>query len=105
MSLTGQLESGRILSERPNASVEAIHRRRRSATVALLRTFEATIEPLLPPGSETTIESFKALCRQKINGLAFEGLRATQTRPGESLSGLTPMLAEDLAFDNDDEGA
>lgn len=77
----------------------AIHRRRKSAMVALLATFEEQIEPLIPPGNQEAIINFKDICRRKINSLAYEGLRAVQAQPGESVSVATADLAERLAFD------
>jgi hypothetical protein len=66
--------------------------------VALLGSFEELIEPLIPPGHEIDIENFKGVCRKKINGLAFEGMRAADARPGEAISAQTADLAESLAF-------
>jgi hypothetical protein len=68
--------------------------------VALLGTFEGTIEPLIPPGNAKTIENFKGAVRKKINGLAFEGIRAAELEPGESISAATVELAEEFAFDD-----
>lgn len=68
--------------------------------VALLGSFESEIEPLLPPGSQAAIDNFKGVCRKRINGLAYEGIRAAETLPGESVSADTADLAEDLAFDD-----
>lgn len=70
--------------------------------VALLGTFEEMIEPLIPPGNQEAIENFKGICREKINGLAYEGIRAANRRPGEAVSQLSADLAERLAFDDDD---
>lgn len=66
--------------------------------VALLREFEETIEPLIPPGHEEAIANFKGVARKKINGLAYEGIRAAQAQPGDSVSTQTADLAERLAF-------
>jgi hypothetical protein len=93
---TKQLKSAYI-------TTQAIERRRRSAMVELLGTFEKEIEPLLMPGHQATIDNFKGVVRRRINGLAYEGRRATETQPGESVSAMTTDLAADLAFD-DTEG-
>ncbi len=82
---------------------DAIHRRRKSAMTVLLGTFEGLIEPLIPSGNQKAIEDFKTVCRQKINGLAFEGIRAAKAQPGESVSRQTADLAETLAFTDDSE--
>lgn len=70
--------------------------------VALLGQFEELIEPLIPSGNEEAIATFKGVCREKINGLAYEGIRAARAQPGESVSRQTADLAERLAF-NDTE--
>ena len=99
--------SRRILQDDPKtrgaASVEAIHRRRKSAMVALLANFEELIEPLLPSGHEEAIQTFKGVCRKRINALAYEGIRGTQALAGETLSATTVDLAEDLAFDDTED--
>lgn len=104
---TKQLESAYIRDapiDRGSATpVDAIHRRRKSAMTVLLGTFEGRIEPLIPPGNQKAVEDFKTVCRQKINGLAFEGIRAAEAQPGESVSRQTADLAEDLAFDDNDQ--
>lgn len=84
--------------------MDAIHRRRKSAMTVLLGSFEELIEPLIPSGNHKAIEDFKTVCRQKINGLAYEGIRAAEAQPGESVSRQTADLAEDLAFDDNEEG-
>lgn len=71
--------------------------------VALLRTFEELIEPLISPGNEQAIKDFKGVCRKKINGLAYEGIRAASARPGESVSAQTADLAESLAFPDQED--
>lgn len=71
--------------------------------VALLKTFEELIEPLIPPGNDRAIQDFKGACRKKINGLAYEGIRAANAQPGESVSAQTADLAESLAFPADQE--
>lgn len=71
--------------------------------VALLGTFEELIEPLIPPGNQEAVQHFKGVCREKINGLAYEGIRAAQAQPGESVSSQTADLAESLAFDNTED--
>lgn len=73
--------------------------------VALLGQFEELIEPLIPSGNQEAIANFKGVCREKINGLAYEGIRATRVLPGESVSHQTADLAEQLAFDDSDRGA
>ena len=83
--------------------VAAIHRRRKSVMVALLGQFEELIEPLVPPGNDERIKHFKRIAREKINGLAYEGIRAAQARPGEIVSSQTADLAERLAFPTDME--
>jgi hypothetical protein len=69
----------------------------------LLGNFEALIEPLIPPGNQEAIEDFKTVCREKINGLAYEGIRAASAQPGESVSRQSADLAESLAFTDDPE--
>ncbi len=69
----------------------------------LLGNFEELIEPLLPPGNENAIKSFKGVCREKINGLAYEGIRAAEARPGEAVSRQTADLAEQLQFDDTED--
>lgn len=71
--------------------------------IALLASFEELIEPLLPPGNQEAIKNFKGVCREKINGLAYEGIRAAKALPGESVSRQTADLAERLAFPTDTE--
>lgn len=71
--------------------------------LTLLGTFEEMIEPLLPPGNDRAIEDFKGVVRAKINGLAYEGIRAAKTLPGESVSRQTGDLAERLAFTDTEE--
>lgn len=71
--------------------------------LAILGEFEELIEPLIPPGNQEAIKNFKGVCRKKINGLAFEGLRAAKAQPGESVSRQTADLAESLAFDNPED--
>lgn len=71
--------------------------------VALLGQFEELIEPLIPPGHQEAIKNFKGVCREKINGLAYEGIRAARVRPGESVSRQTADLAERFAFPIDTE--
>jgi hypothetical protein len=71
--------------------------------VALLAQFEELIEPLIPPGHTEAIANYKGVCREKINGLAYEGIRAATQRPGESVSRQTADLAERLAFPPDME--
>lgn len=71
--------------------------------VALLGSFEEQIEPLIPPGHEKAIANFKGVCRKKINGLAYEGIRAAEARPGESVSAQTADLAESLAFTDQED--
>jgi hypothetical protein len=71
--------------------------------VALLGRFEELIEPLIPPGNDEAIKNFKRVCRDKINGLAYEGLRAAECEPGEHVSRQTGDLAERFAFDTDPE--
>jgi hypothetical protein len=83
--------------------VAAIHRRRKSVMVALLGQFEELIEPLIPAGNDERIKDFKRTAREKINGLAYEGIRAAQTRPGEAVSRQTADLAERYAFPADME--
>lgn len=85
------------------SSEEAIHRRRKAAMVALLGAFEEGIEPLIPPGNQEAIRNFKRGCREKINGLAYEGIRAARALPGEAVSELAGDLAERLAFPTDTE--
>lgn len=71
--------------------------------VSLLASFEELIEPLVPPGNDKAIANFKGAVRQKINGLAYEGIRATEAEPGESVSTATADLAESLAFDDPED--
>lgn len=106
MTDTTQLKServARILGDNDSGAVAAIHRRRKSAMTTLLGSFEELIQPLLPPGNEKAIQSFKGVCRRKINGLAYEGIRAAEAAPGDSVSDLAGDLAEQLAF-NDNGG-
>lgn len=65
---------------------------------ALLKDFEANIEPLISKGHKREIDSFKGVVRDKINGLAYEGKRAARALPGEAVSRQTADLAERLAF-------
>lgn len=71
--------------------------------VALLAQFEEQIEPLISPGHEDVVANFKGVCREKINGLAYEGIRAARSQPGESVSQQAADLAERLAFTTDTE--
>lgn len=98
-----QDSSRRILRDDDSGSKAALQRRRRSATTAILGLFEKDIEPLIPPGNRKAIAIFKGAVRKKINGLAYEGLRAIDTQPGESVSTATTDLAETLAFDDPED--
>lgn len=71
--------------------------------LALLGQFEEIIEPLIPPGNQEAIKNFKGVCREKINGLAYEGIRAATSSPGDAVSRQTADLAERLAFPTDTE--
>lgn len=81
----------------------AVHRRRKSAMVALLGEFERLIEPLLPPGNDEAIATFKGVCRKKINGLAWEAIGAFEAEPGDARNPLAADLAEDFAFDDTED--
>jgi hypothetical protein len=70
--------------------------------LTLLGEFEKVIEPLIPPGHEKAIDTFKSTCREKINGLAYEGIRALKVQPGDQVGDLSTDLAERFAF-NDTE--
>jgi hypothetical protein len=91
-----------ITNDRVSSIEEALHRRRKSAMVALLGQFEELIEPLIPSGNAEAIATFKGVCREKINGLAYTGIQAAKARAGESISRQTADLAERLAFDPND---
>lgn len=71
--------------------------------VALLGSFEELIEPLIGPGHEQAIKDFKGVCRKKINGLAYEGIRAAEAQPGDDVSATTADLAETLAFTDQED--
>lgn len=66
--------------------------------VAILAQFEELIEPLIPSGNEDAITTFKGVCRDKINGVAYTGIQALEAQPGEAVSSQAADLAERLAF-------
>lgn len=99
--VTPRLQSSSYISDDKSGLIAAITRRRNSATSALLSQFEREIEPLIPPSrkNQEAIRNFKGVCRKKISGLAYEGIRAAKALPGESVSRATADLAEELSLD------
>lgn len=51
---------------------EYIQKRRRKYLAQVLDSFDERIAPLIPAGSEVTVEEFRGLCRAKFNALAVD---------------------------------
>lgn len=51
---------------------EYIQKRRRKYLAQVMDYFDEHIAPLIPEGSEVTVEEFRGMCRAKFNALAVD---------------------------------
>ena len=77
-----------------------LHKRRKRTTVALLSAFEREIEPLIGPGHDDAINSFKGVLRKRLNGDSFE---AVALMKGGSVNEHAIGLAEQLTSDQTED--
>jgi hypothetical protein len=97
------LGGSRILDHAQRGAVDTtaiLHKRRKRTIVALLSAFEQEIEPLIQPGNNDAIDSFKGALRKRLTGDTFEAIALTR---GGAVNGHAVELAEQLTSDQTED--